>query len=121
TRYADAQSEFERAINLDIRQPMPKSELAVVLLHRQQIGELKSVEGRAGKLLEEAVTLDPRDPKIRVNLGFVYQQIGRDEDAQKHIRIALDQAKALGIKLPIQQRETSDSGSIDSSTSSSTK
>lgn len=118
-RYDEAQKEFETAIALDFRQAMPKSELAVVLLKRQQLGELKSVEDRAVKLLEQAVTLDPNDPLIRVNLGYVYQQIGRDEAAQKHIRIAVNLAKARGIVLPIKARDDSKPESAESSTAPS--
>jgi tetratricopeptide (TPR) repeat protein len=80
---ADAREQFERAREMDPRNPDPVFALGSLY---EQIGE----EGRARALFEEAVQLDPSFVIARVRLGKLYEDEKRPAEAEEQYRAALD-------------------------------
>ena len=60
----------------------PLLNLAILLLHRNQVAE-------AEQLLEQAAKIAPKEPRIHENLGQVYQRTGRVADAVKEFAAAV--------------------------------
>jgi Flp pilus assembly protein TadD len=85
-RNDDAVRAYRTAIAWQKDDPSPSEQpllnLAILLLHRNQLQE-------AQQLLEQAAKIAPKEPRIHENLGQVYLRIDRTADAVKEFRSAV--------------------------------
>jgi Flp pilus assembly protein TadD len=85
-RNDDAVRAYRTAIAWQKDDPSPSEQpllnLAILLLHRNQVEE-------AGQLLEQAEKIAPREPRIHENLGQVYVRTDRAADAVKQFAAAV--------------------------------
>jgi Flp pilus assembly protein TadD len=85
-RNDDATQAYRTAIALQKDDPVPSEQpllnLAILLLHRNQVAE-------AEQLLEQAAKIAPKEPRIHENLGQAYQRTGRVADAVKEFAAAV--------------------------------
>jgi Flp pilus assembly protein TadD len=86
---AEAEAAYRQAIAWQDAGPpgevseQPLINLAIVLLHRND-----GVDARP--LLEKAVVLAPREPRIHEQLGQLYMQESKFGDAQRELKMACD-------------------------------
>jgi Flp pilus assembly protein TadD len=85
-RNDDAVEAYRMALAWQKDDPAPSEQpllnLAILLLHRNQLAE-------AEQLLEQAAKIAPKEPRIHENLGQVYQRAGRPADAVNQFGVAV--------------------------------
>lgn len=85
-RNDDAVQAYRTAIALQKNDPAPSEQpllnLAILLMHRDQMDEAQS-------LLEQAAHIAPKEPRIHENLGQIYLRTGRAADAVAEFGMAV--------------------------------
>jgi len=88
-RNDDALAAYRNAVAWQKNDPSPSEQpllnLAILLLHRNQLSE-------AQQLLEQAAALAPKEPRICENLGQIYLRTGRPADAIRQFAAAVSLA-----------------------------
>ncbi|XP_021007986.1 interferon-induced protein with tetratricopeptide repeats 1-like isoform X2 [Mus caroli] len=80
--YTRAMACFERALKVEPENPEYNTGYAVVAYH------LDYYDGNSLQPLKKAVSLKPEDPHIRVLLALKLQDLGKTDEAEKHIKEA---------------------------------
>jgi Flp pilus assembly protein TadD len=83
-RASEALPELETAVSLDPDSPSIRNDYAVALF-------LTGSTDRAVEEMRRSATLSPDDPLVRIRLGQMLTQLGREAEAQA----AFDEARAI--------------------------
>ncbi len=97
--YWTAECYFKRAIYM---QPNDAVSRALFAIHLHKLDKLKEAEEQYLKALE----LDSDNPETHYNLGLLYVETGRLEEAKKHAKVAYEAGYPLkGLKNKIDEAE----------------